>query len=621
MRAKASSALVFAVMLAGFAGTTQGAHTYPKVGNYFTESVSMDYCQTLSKWDVVILSRNTPELTPEVLPTLRRLNPEIKILTYYPVAAVWASYDTMDTAARLYGEKVQASDWWLYDNKGNRVGDASGSWFINFSTKCPEDAQGGTVQQWLAEHIADQIIVGGPWDGILLDIMFDNAWWLNNTDWFADPPAMLDLDRDGIADDPDSVYAWWRTGILSFLDRLRQEIGWSYILVGNGKHCLSDYLNGGIREDFPHMHGGWEENMFSSYGYLTLCRELLDYPMSCVLMMCKWTADGSTQYGPRRTVSYERFLRYTLCSALLGDGYYFLQSGNSDLWWEDYYDLDLGAPTSEAYLDSLWNNMYRRYSPVWRRDFENATIYCNPYDEYISSDAGSLGPQDGLIRTHGVPSDVAIRFLPDGGCARSFDQRERWLTFTFTIDNSAENAVFASVWANLSKGDTILVSCSPFEYLVGAQDTTVEKRWFRIPPDLGPGDYRLQVMVGGHDGTEVDRDTMTVAKVIGFRKKMIKGGDLDGMSVNVYPLPVVLGDGDLHVDVEPESGAGGIVGLRVYDVNGRLVRTASEGGIDREIELDIDTDGNGHPTAPGVYFIAVDLKDRVLTRKIIVLRR
>jgi hypothetical protein len=622
MTTKASILVISATILLVLATTGQATHQYPKVGNNFTSQVRMEHCELLSKWDVLVLPRNLRESDPAILSTLRSLNPDIEILTYFPCAAVWVAHDTMDTAAHIFGEKVESNDWFLYDNKGNRVGDPSDCWLVNLSCKCPPDEHGMTIQEWLADHIATQVLLGGPWDGVLLDRLFDDPWWINNFDWFQEPPAMLDIDRDGFADGPDSALVWWRTGVISFLDNLKREVGQSYILVGNGKHCLSDYLNGGIREDFPHMHGGWEENMLSSYGYLTLCRKMLDDPMSCTMMLCWWRNEENTLFEPKRTATYERFLRYTLCSALLGDGYYFLYGGSRNLWWEDYYDLDLGTPTSEAYRDSVWNLMYSRYSMVWRRDFENATVYCNPYQEYVSFDAGWLSPEDGLIKMHTVPSSVDITILPGSLSASSFDRTDPNITYKVAITNNSENAVFASVWATLSRGGATFVSGSQVEYLVGVEDTAVKDRVLRLPPTLSPGKYCLKVMVGGPGFAEVASDTVMLTKVIDFDKHPYKHDTEGGGSVSVSPQPVTQSSRYLNVQVEPGGSSGHLCSVMLYDVNGRLVNRAFDQKIGSALSLDIDlAGGDGMRLAPGVYFLSVDLEDHAFTKKIVVLAR
>jgi hypothetical protein len=623
MDTKASTLAITIVILLLLAGNGQATHSYPKVGNNFTSKVRLEYCDLLSKWDIVILHRNVRVGQPEIISSLRTLNPDIELLTYFPCGAVWADYDTMDAPAFAFGDKVESCDWWLRDTKGNRVGDPTSSYFVNISDKCPAGPHGETVQEWLAEHIANEVILGGPWDGILLDILFDDPYWLNVQDFFEDPPAMIDINRDGVADSPDSAHAWWRAGVISFLDILRDRVGQSCILVGNGKHCLSDQLNGGIRENFPKMHGGWTENMFSSYGYMTQCREMVNYEVSCPMILSFWEREGNTLFEPERGPSYERFVRFTLCSALLGDGYYLLYDGSRSLWWESYYDLDLGMPTSDAYRDSLWNLMYHRFSPVWRRDFENGTVYCNPYQEYISFDGGWLSPEDALIKMYGVPSSVAVEIVSEGTPARSFDRSDRQIAYRAVISNSSENAVFASVWAELSKGGTTYATSSQIEFLVGAQDTTIKDRMLRIPPNLSLGTYCLKVMVGGPEFAEVDSDTIMLTKTIGFDEEQFKHEDGGAPStVSIYPQPAVSSGGHLVVEVNPGAHAGRMCSIRLYDVTGRLVTRAFGENLDGILNLDIDLTGaGGLPLAPGVYFLSVELADQAVTRKVVLLRR
>lgn len=623
MNAKASNLAITLVLLLLSAGICQGTHTYPKIANNFTSSARLEYCETLSKWDIVILHRKVRENTPEILSSMRNLNPDIEILTYFPCAAVWAAYDSMDAPAYTFGAKVEACDWYLYDDKGNRVGDPNDCWFVNLSIKCPESSSGETVHEWLAEHMANEVILGGSWDGILLDILFDDPWWINVRDFFQEPPAMIDIDRDGLAEGPDSAHAWWKAGVVRFLDELRERVGSSSILVGNGKHCLSDQLNGGIREDFPYMHGGWEENMLSDYGYLTQCMEMTNYEVTCPMLFCFWRHDENTLYEPKRTASYERHLRYTLCSALLGDGYYLLYGGSYNLWWEPYYDLNLGAPTGDARLDSLWNQMYHRYSPVWRRDFENATVYCNPFEEFISFEGGWLSPQDGLIKTYDVPASVSIDISPGSLSARTFDRNDRYLTYKVIITNPTDNAVFASVWADLSNSDTTFVSGRQIEYLVGAQDTAVENRVLRLPPSLSPGTYCLEAMVGGPNFAEIDRDTVMLSKLIEFEEKEFKHEDGGSAGhVTVYPQPSISTGGHLSVEVDPGSSSGRICSITLYDVGGRVISRALGEKVGGVLSLDIDLSSDqGRPLAPGVYFLSVDLEDRKLTKKVILLRR
>ena len=184
---------------------------------------------------------------------------------------------------------------------------------MNISTKCPEDGNGQTANEWMAEYLADEIIASGMWDGVLLDGLFEQVSWINNIEeWFEELPAGIDADRNGVADPPESLNVWWEDGMNHFMAHLRQEVGDSPILVGNGKTTsMAGYLNGGIRENFPFMHGGWEENMFRDYGYLNLCRDYLQDPMNLTLMISFWRDDTAAEWAGQTLVArdVERAIR------------------------------------------------------------------------------------------------------------------------------------------------------------------------------------------------------------------------------------------------------------------------------------------------------------------------
>jgi hypothetical protein len=221
-----------------------------------------------------------------------------------------------------------------------------------------------------------------------------------------------------------------------------------------------------------------------------------------------------------------------------------------------------------------------------------------------------------------VPSSLEIGIISEAIPARSFDRTDRSLAYKVAITNPSENAAVAGVWAELTRGDATFVSSNQVEYLVGAQDTVVRDRVLRLPPNLAPGTYCLEVMVGGPDFAEVDRDTVMLTKVIDFEEEQFKHGDYESAgSVAVYPQPAVLSSGHLSVEVNPGESSGRTCSIVLYDVNGRLVNKAFGEKIEGTLSLDIDLSGReGTLLAPGVYFLSVDLEDRVFTRKIVLLR-
>ncbi len=617
-------AFISCAFLVALAAPCLASHDYPRICNYFTGYTDLEYCEMLSRWDVAVLNCIVQDNRPEMPDSLRTLNPDMTLITYFPVACVWAGYDSMGRIGSGYGDKVADADWWLYDTRGNRIGASDYAWVVNLSTKCPRDGNGQTLYEWLAEYIGDEIASSGVWDGLLLDGLFERASGLNNMEhFFTELPAAVDADRDGIADHPESLDVWWGQGLESFLILLREEVGDSLILVGNGKNpSKAGYLNGGIRENFPTMHGGWEENMFADYGYLSMCRDYLQDPMNLTLMLCWWIDEEADMYGPRRTGSYERFVRFTLSSSLLGDGYYILNGKESQLWWEDLYDLDLGSPISDAYLDSVWNDMYDCYSTVWKRDFSNGVVYCNPYDQYLTLEDGTwLSPRDGRIRSFSPPTGTTVEILEDTS-QREFDQADNAITYSVLLTNSADEATYSYVWANLLDGADTLAASAESEYLVGAGGTHSTDRSLRIRNAVPCGTYCLEVVLAGENRAVVDRDTILVTRVVDFRKVQKQDGDLSPEQDNllVFPQPLIGPDATMKLEVKGIHSSSKSLTVRLYDVRGRLVRTIIEDEPDEDsgLEIQMRAEGGGS-LVPGVYFVTVETGDQVLRKKVVLL--
>ncbi|MFC1799464.1 putative glycoside hydrolase [Candidatus Eisenbacteria bacterium] len=619
-----SAIILLCALLIVLTAPCLGSHEYPKICNYFTGYTDLEYCEMLSRWDVVVLTCNVQDVRPGMVDSLRALNPDITLLTYYPVAIIWGDYPIHGRIAEGLGDKVEDCDWWLYDNRGNRIVNSDNAWFVNISTKCPKDANGQTSYEWMAQYLADEIIASGMWDGVLIDGFFERAHWINNIEqWFEELPAGIDANLDGVADPAESLNVWWGDGIEAFLSHLRGEIGDAPILVGNGKNTsMAGYLNGGIRENFPFMHGGWEPNMFADYGYLSLCRDYLQDPMNLTLMLCHWMDEEAGMYGPTRTAAYERFLRYTLASSLLGDGYYVLHARKSQLWWEDLYELNMGTPLTDAYPDSIWNDMYGDYSIVWRRDFSNGVVYCNPYEQYLTLEDGTwLGPEDGRIKSFTPPSGTTVEII-EGDSQREFDQTDGTIAYSAMLANSADEATYSYVWANLMDGADTLVASAGMEYLLGAGDSCAVDRSLRIRGTIPCGTYCLEVLVGTEAGAVVDRDTILVERTINFRKVQRQDGDLSPEQDNllVFPQPMIGPDAMMKLEVKGTSSSSRSLTVRLYDVRGRLVRTIIEDEPDEDsgLEIGMRTEGGGS-LVPGVYFVAVETGDQVLRKKVVLL--
>jgi hypothetical protein len=613
----------FAAIAALCAGGLASAHDYPKIMNVFTNEVEPEHCEPLSRWDVLCLSTCVQDFTPELIGQIRALNPEIKILAYFPAAFVGGRLDSMYPTRQGCTDKVVACDWWLYDTKGHHIGHEGSLWFTNLTPHCPEDQSGRVFAEWLADYISDEIIATGLWDGVLIDGLFENPNWISNHEhFFADPPAMIDANRDGVGDNADSLYAWWRGSVELFLSTLRQRIGPAYILQGNDKNYMSEYLNGGIREDFPYMHGDWEDNMFSDYGYVTMSRDWLQTPMGCTVMLCWEKSEENTLWEPVRTAAYERFLRFCLTSSLLGDGYLYFGVRTGALWWEDYYDLDVGLPTGDAYMDSVWNPIYNQYRSIWKREFEHATVVCNPYIQWFTQPDGTwLAPQDGRIKMHSIPHDLGFS-LDKSNLGRTFSDVEESIEYDITVTNPGEHSAYVGTWARLTSGSDTVHAGGQRTFLIPAGKTdTLSLGLYRLE-QVGIGTYSLEVFVGTMDQVPVLHDTAAVRRIIDFEKQRFLDADGSGEgSLLVYPQPVPSTGGSVSMEVRSGKSDGRTCSVRIFDIRGRLVGTVYEGELKDGLSFDFDLTGQGgEMLAPGIYFVSLEAGDSHLKKKIVLLR-
>lgn len=608
-----------------------GAHAYPKVGNLFVAYMPTDYTPALSKWDVVGLTVVAQNYLPGMAETLRGLNPDIILIAYFPVGIIWANPDTTDPTIGPFWRKVQEGDWWLRDNRGNRLLYRDDYYFLNLSAKCPRDQSGQTLAEWVAQYVADHVMATGFWDGVILDAASGQISWVNNLPHlFEELPAGVDCDGDCLVDDRDSLDLWWKTGAETCLAILRREAGPSAIILPNGHNTFYQYANGGIRENFPNTPGGWEASMFGPYGYISACENYLDQPVNLTMIWCYWDDQQFDLFDAPTSASFDRFNRFTLASAMLGDGYYFLDGTHAgSLWWRDYYDLDVGTPLGAAYLDSLESPFDHLEHPVWRRDFTNADVVCNPYQQYlVLEDNTWLYPEDGVIRTTLLPGTVSIS-LNKRACERQFDRRQRGLAFEVTVTNPNTKAAQPYKWAELVGPQGTVASALPTIGLVGAQASDTLIVGLKVPSALPVGEYCLRVCAAGRDLVPVSVDTMYVAKVIEFEKEGKPVDDdnttgyihLEEDGLSIYPQPAFFSSQSaLTMEVNELTSVEGFCSIKIYDVSGRLLDTVFEGRLEKGLVLAIGDDQGGVLSVPGVYFLQIETRDKTRTQKVVLLK-
>jgi len=609
--------IVTAILLLICLCIAQSYGAYPKTANIFNNVPTLEQARILSRWDLVCLGADVQDLCAAIVDTMRSHHPGISIIAYFPATAIWSDWESRSEIERRFGQKINQEDWWLRDNYGDIVGDPNHFLYTNLMTVCTRNQSGQRLIEWLADYIADELLASGIWDGCFIDGLFYSAVWMNSVpDYFRQQGAQIDANRDGMPDDPESLTVWWRGGMEEFLRRLRARIGNSYILIGEGKSLMGRYLNGGIREDFPYMHGNWETNMFSDYGYLTMCQTWLSEPISCSMILSFYDDPQNTVYQPRRTSNYERHLRFTLSSALLGDGYYSMERKDGDaLWWEDYYDLDFGSPIEQARCDTI--QLPNGVVTLWSRRFENVTVYCNPSSNYVKIGDTWLGPYDGLIISHKRPVNLNLDAIP---IKQNFTQRERSVRYRARLTNPSNEAYNCAVWSRVVAGSDTVSTGLKRTFLIGAHDTIDINLGIPIRSNLTPGTYQVLVFVGSLNLEPVACDSFYFTRTIGFdsssRKDIDSTGGRSNMIIAGHP---VTGD-RIEILIEGKGSQPPCYYLEIFDVNGRRI-----GGLEKcignegtSIDVSVLT---GHRISPGIYFVVARNRSQEIVRKLVLLRQ
>jgi hypothetical protein len=195
----------------------------------------------------------------------------------------------------------------------------------------------------------------------------------------------IDSNGDGIADGATSLNQSWREGTGVLVSGLRELGGRDYIITPNGNNPQYEWANGSTRENFPWMHGDWYQNITNpTFGYMTIDRRYRDPQVNVINSI--WTGPVDAN-GPVRTAAFEKKVRFALASALVfGDGYFSLDGGqglpaHSQMWWHEYYDLDLGTAFSDAEVPpagpgDLW--WIEHGDMIRLRRFANGVAVVNP---------------------------------------------------------------------------------------------------------------------------------------------------------------------------------------------------------------------------------------------------
>jgi hypothetical protein len=392
---------------------------YPRLANIYLHGfVDPSRIESLARWDLLVLNSVWGE---EDLAQLRAIHPDIRLFLYVCTYCVEWPDDPTDAWEQENIAYAEAHDLWWYDSQRAPASDWPGSRMVNI-TELGSSGPRGSWREFIAARIEALVAARPSLDGVMLDNYWSGISWNQ-------PALQLDSDCnpthnpagcDG-ADSDAVVDSLWNRALRELAADLRTRFdalepgrGRSLALVGNGASDYHAWLNGSIHEAFPsgwsHVDPGnpyrynWNHEMFSPVsGYLVA--PFADEPYSTNILDSDWSG---TVDAPDRSAEFERHKRFTLVSALLGDGYYGLDAGAEGkgvVWWEPEFDH---AGRGSGYLGAPLAAMYRVPVALGLEQIRNGS-FANGTDGWNSYPFGATGSLQIDTRAwHSAPSAARI---------------------------------------------------------------------------------------------------------------------------------------------------------------------------------------------------------------------
>jgi len=390
--------------------------------------------------------------------SFRQKNPGAVILGYMWTDFLWSGADSIPSphiVADLLRE-VKHRGWYLLNQKGGPWAGPFGGYNLDFANL--------EFVDWYVEYIAQEIYQTNLWEGIYFDNFCDTIGFydVKYRDAFGNPtPEALSLTQAAKSYATLSDYdAAHKIGMTRFIENLRAKVGQKYIMVGNcGVGGHENVLNGSVREYFPTLNtlnsfSKWWDNMFGpGPGYLTKDRTMLNQSFNFI------TAFGDVPNSPNfLSARSMQLMRYGLTSAMLGDGFYFLdQDSPASTWlafrdsWYDEYD---NAGMKVGYLGQALGSPYQL---IDRSKLSGAELWDNGDMEMSSvsdlvtsgwtlavSGAGNSWGLDSAVKHEGLKAlHASVPSLTNSndsvGVTRSFSTATSGLPYSLTFWAKADS--------------------------------------------------------------------------------------------------------------------------------------------------------------------------------------
>jgi hypothetical protein len=664
---------------------------YPRLANmYLHGSVDPADIPALARWDVLILDAAWSRAQ---LQQLRILNPNIKI--YFYVCAYCMEVPPPGDAWRAANYAYASSNdlWWRNWNQTIAT-DWPGSQLVNITDLGPSGPQ-GNWRQYIGGRVETLVRDYPELDGVF----YDNFW--KSIGWEQGGVIQVDSDCNpthnpggcnGIMDSDAVVDTLWNRALRNLAQDTRtrfdnvvaQRGGRPLSLITNSSADYFGWLNGTLHEYFP--SGSSNPDPGNPYGY-NWNQEMLGLPGGYLVAPFRTTpynvsvlnADWSgTWDSPDRSPDFERHKRFTLASALMGDGYYSLDAadtGHGSIWWEPEFDH---GGRGKGYLGYPLGPMQRIGVPSGSERIVNGTFTAStaPWQSLATQVTGTWGLD--TANFHSAPSAARIDVTSMQSPSGNF---KIWQSVPVELDHGYS----LSFWAKASTPQTMTLhlystSCPNIRCL-NDQFLQLGTTWTRYEiPFVASGtatsglnvfvqkagtvwfdDFSLRegdtsVYRRNFENGIVLLNYTTTSQMVNlngtFRHLSLPGMDkydgalvtsellaasdgrilLNGSSTpSPAPPPVpmaVLQQNEPNpfnptTRIRYELQQAESVHLAVYDIAGRLVRTLVArrelGGVERVVTWD-GTDRWGAKVRSGVYFYTLSTPSFTQTRKMTMLK-
>ena len=568
--------LIATVVVPAAVFAARGNQQPPKIQNlWFTWQLTDENVAELAKWDVVVLDMDQQTRFPERMRRLRQLNPGIKILAYVDSCNIATARFVEESWFPGYKLAHALPEMWYMHRGSSRASIWPWAWMMNVTDKSPADAQGRRWADYLPEFIEKEIWSTGLWDGVFLDNALDNATWFAGKG--------LDITGDGIAETDAVVDAAWKAGWQRMAKNLRTRLGSGALIMGNGSVAHASVVNGILFENFPRY--GWTSGVKNYQDAIRI---------NNAPTMTAFNSNPNNVSDSRNW----KLVRYTLGSALLGDGYYSFDYGDKDhgqTWWYDEYDATLGKAISgpERLLPTAGTDIREG---VWWRDYERGAVVVNSTNQTANvtlpgvferlrgtqdsvansgrlETALSLPAQDGLLLYRRTEAQT----LTPGSAFRNGD-----FVRVYRADGSQARAGFFTQRTGAAGGASVLLQDvdrdGKIDVLVGARGEiklTLGNGKARVLRPFGTA-YRGSITLAAGN---TDRDAPWEV-VAGNDKADVRVMELDGTLRATWrpyaafrgTISVAIGDlnGDGLNEVVTGAGPGGGPHVRVFKTDGAL---------------------------------------------------